>query len=91
MNERWTYTVIADQPGGTPIEMRVTLEDRDTGTKATVQVAVSGSQTTVDDKPRDYEAPEWKAKQIFSEGGVADVEAYLEALQNHLRSAIASA
>jgi hypothetical protein len=88
MNERWTYTVISDEPGGTAIELRVSLENRDIDKKATIQVAVSGDQVDVDDKPRDYEAPEWKATQILDEGGVADTATYLEALKEHLRAAL---
>ena len=88
MNERWTYTVLADQPGGTPIELRISLEDRDADKRATIQVGVSGAQVDVDDKPRDYEAPEWKAKEILTEGGVAEIDIYLGALKDHLRAAL---
>jgi hypothetical protein len=88
MNERWTYTVLADQPGGTPIELRISLEDRDADKRATIQVGVAGAQVDVDDKPRDYEAPEWKAKEILAEGGVVDTETYLDALKEHLRAAL---
>jgi hypothetical protein len=84
MNERWTYTVLADEPGGTPIELRISLEDRD----ADIQIGVTGSQVDVDDKPRDYEAPEWKAKQILSDGGVNEIDGYLGALKEHLRAAL---
>ena len=90
MNERWTYTVIADPPGSAPIEMRVTLEDRDAAKRATVQVTVAGVQVDVDDKPRDYEAPEWKVREILSGGGVETVDTYLDALKDHLRSALLS-
>jgi hypothetical protein len=90
MNERWTFTVIADEPGGTPIELRVALEDRDADRRATIQVAVTGAQVDVDEKPRDYEAPEWKAKQILVNGGVANADVYLEALKDHLRAALMS-
>lgn len=88
MNERWTYTVIADPPGSDPLELRVTLEDRDAAKRATIQVTVAGAQVDVDDKPRDYEAPEWKAREILTGGGVADIDTYLDAMKEHLRSAL---
>jgi hypothetical protein len=88
MNERWTFTVIADEPGGTPIELRVALEDRDADRRATIQVAVTGAQVDVDEKPRDYEAPEWKAKELLEGGGVSDAEIYIDALKDHLRAAL---
>ena len=90
MSERWTYTVISDEPGGTPLELRVCLEDRDADKRATIQVLVSGEQVDVDDKPRDYEAPEWKAKQLLTEGQVDDVDGYVDALKEHLRAAISA-
>ena len=89
MDERWTYTVIADEPGGTPIEMRVVLEDRSSSQQATIQIRVDGQQVEVDDKERDYEAPEWKAKQILETGGTGDVDEYLAELKAHLRAALA--
>lgn len=88
MNERWTYTVIVDEPGGTPVELRVSCEDRDADLRATIQVTVTGAQVDVDDKPRDYEAPEWKAKQILTDGGVDGVDTYLDAMKEHLREAL---
>jgi hypothetical protein len=88
MNERWTYTVISDHQGGTPIELRVSLEDRDADKRATIQITVAGVQVDVDDKARDYEAPEWKAKQIITDGGVGDTDGYLGALKDHLRQAL---
>jgi hypothetical protein len=88
VNERWTYTVIADEPGGTPIELRVSLEDRDADRRATIQVTVAGAQVDVDDKPRDYEAPEWKAKELLLQGGVAETDVYITALKDHLRAAL---
>jgi hypothetical protein len=89
VNERWTYTVIADEPGGTPIELRVSLEDRDADRRATIQVTVAGAQVDVDDKPRDYEAPEWKAKELLAQGGVTETDVYVTALKDHLRAALA--
>jgi hypothetical protein len=88
MNERWTFTVLADEPGGTPIELRIALEDRDADKRATIQIGVSGAQVDVDDKPRDYEAPEWKAKEILTDSGVPDIDTYLAALKDHLRAAL---
>lgn len=88
MNERWTYTVLADEPGGTPVELRISLEDRDADKRATIQIGVSGAQVDVDDKPRDYEAPEWKAKEILTDGGVSEIDTYLGALKDHLRAAL---
>jgi hypothetical protein len=90
MNERWTYTVIADPPGSDPIELRVTLEDRDAAKRATVQITVAGVQVDVDDRARDYEAPEWKAREILTAGGVQGIDTYLDALKDHLRSALAT-
>jgi hypothetical protein len=88
MNERWTYTVISDEPGGTPIEMRVVFQDRDSNQQATIQIRVNGQQVEVDDQPRDYEAPEWKAKHLLEAGGTEDVDGYLAELKAHLRAAI---
>ncbi len=88
MNERWTYVVISDEPGGTPVELRISLEDRETQKQATIQVTVAGAQVEVDGKPRDFEAPEWQVRQILERGGVADVDSYLTSLQDHMRSAL---
>lgn len=91
MSEKWTFTVIATEPGGDPTELRVSLEDREINKEATIQITVAGEQVDVDDKPRDYEAPEWKAKHILQEGGVSDVEGYVAALKAHLREALSAA
>lgn len=88
VNERWTYLVIANEPGGTPIELRITLEDRDSRRQATIQVTVAGAQVDVDDKARDFEAPEWQVRQILEQGGVGEVGSYLSSLQEHMRTAL---
>ena len=67
--ERWTFLIIADA-GGAPSQIRVILragEDEVAWPKA--QLTLDGREVPVDAAPHDYEAPEWKATQLFIAGG----------------------
>ena len=50
----------------------------------------AGVHVDVDEKPREYEAPEWKVREILTGGGVTSIDTYLDALKEHLRSALLS-
>ncbi len=88
LNEKFRYIVLADEPGGTPTGYRVILEDMDSGRQAVAQFDALFEQVRVDDRSRDYEAPEWRAEQIASETGLADAEDFIGSLKEHLRSMI---
>ena len=89
MNEKFTYIVLADAPGGTPTGYRIILEDKDSGRQAVAQFTREGRQVEVDDQDRDYEAPEWKAEQLLVDGGVEDAKGFVAALKEHLRMMLA--
>ena len=65
--ERWTFLVIAG-PDGEPAQMRVLLRTGDdpAGWPA-AQVALDGSDSPLDRRRHDYEAPEWQAAQLLDE------------------------
>ena len=90
MTEKGTFLVIADEPRGTPIQIRVILRDADEPERAAkLQVSVEGRPVVVDDAEHDYEAPEWKAAQILTDGsGDAGL---LERMKDRLRDALAGA
>ena len=82
--ERWTFLVIA-APDGSPSALRVLLRsgvDEDGWPR--LQVAMDGTEVPVDDVEKDYEAPEWKALELFLEGG--GTAAQWEALKARLRA-----
>ena len=82
--ERWTFLVIADE-AGEPAQLRVLLRaGADESAWPRAQVALDGTEVPVDDAPKDYEAPEWKALQLFTSGG--GTEAAWEALKDRLRA-----
>jgi hypothetical protein len=67
--------------------MRITLRAGDDESKWPVlQVTVDGNEVPVDDQPRDYEAPEWKAKEIMGQGGCS--ESRWEEIKDKLRSQV---
>lgn len=51
-----------------------------------LQVALDGTQVPVDDVEKDFEAPEWKAIEIFTGGGGSEVR--WEELKDELRGKV---
>jgi len=67
--ERWTFNMIAG-PDGREAQVRMILRAGDDPSAYPVlQVGLDGDEVDLDDAPVDYEAPEWKAKQLFAAGG----------------------
>lgn len=89
MDEKFSYVVLAEEPGGAPTGYRVLLRDRESGRQAVAQFDTVFAQVPVDDRTRDYEVPEWKAQQILSDAGLADAAEFMEALKEHLRAMLA--
>ena len=89
MDEQFSYIVLAAEPGGTPTGYRVILRDRTSGRQAVAQFDTVFAQVPVDDRRRDYEAPEWKAQQLLTDAGLADAGEFTESLKNHLRAMLA--
>jgi hypothetical protein len=82
--ERWTFNMIAGADGKESQVRMILRAGDDSAAYPTLQVGVDGVEVPVDDAPVDYEAPEWKALQIFSAGGgSADL---WEDLKDKLRS-----
>ncbi len=82
--ERWTFLILADAEGE-PNQIRVYLRAGDDESRWPVaQVTVDGAEVPVDDAAKDYEAPEWKALEIFRANG--GTEERWEALKSRLRS-----
>jgi hypothetical protein len=83
--EKWTFLILAADDGS-PDGLRITLRAGvDEAAWPRLQVAADGSEVPVDQRPHDYEAPEWKAQQIFG-GNPAE----WDALKDKLRSAAAA-
>jgi hypothetical protein len=82
--ERWTFLILADG-GGTPTQIRMFLRagDDPSGWPG-LQVALDGSEVPLDDAEKDYEAPEWKARELFVGGG--STEEQWESLKARLRA-----
>lgn len=81
--ERWTFLILAD-PAGEPIQIRVFLRAGEDQTRWPVaQIGVDGSEVPVDEADKDFEAPEWKALEIFRANG--GTEGGWDALKNRLR------
>jgi hypothetical protein len=79
--EKWTFLVMA-AADGSPDGLRIILRDgADEATWPRLQVGADGAEVPVDDRPHDYEAPEWKAQQLF---GGSDRQ--WDALKERLRS-----
>jgi len=67
--DRWWFRMIAG-PDGSEAQIRVILRTGEDETSfPAIQVCLDGSEVPVDDAPVDYEAPEWKAKQLYAAGG----------------------
>lgn len=81
--ERWSFLILA-AGDGSPKGIRMVCRAGDDESKwPRLQVGLDGAEVPVDDEPHDYEAPEWKAQQIFQGG-----DARWEALKDQLRSQI---
>ena len=66
--ERWTFLILAADDGS-PDGIRMTLRAGDDESAwPRLQVGLDGTEVAVDARPHDYEAPEWKAQQIFQAG-----------------------
>jgi hypothetical protein len=67
--ERWTFLILADERGE-PAQIRMFLRaGEDPAAWPVLQVRMDGAEVDVDDVAKDYEAPEWKAKQLFVDAG----------------------
>jgi hypothetical protein len=82
--ERWTFLILADDAGAAK-QIRMFLRTGgDESAWPSLQVGVDGVEVPLDDAEKDYEAPEWKALELFTGGGgTADG---WEALKQRLRS-----
>jgi hypothetical protein len=79
--EKWTFLILAAEDGS-PNGIRMTLRSGDDEAAwPRLQVGADGAEVAVDDRQHDYEAPEWKAQQLF-----AGSEGQWEALKEQLRS-----
>lgn len=88
MEEKWTFLVLSDADKN-PTGLRIILEDRASQQRATIQLATSGDQVTLDQAPHDYECMEWKAKEILDTGrGDGRGDEVLVVVKDHLRSAL---
>jgi len=85
--ERWTFLMIPG-PDGAAIQIRVFLRAGDDPEAwPAAQVAMDGTEVTVDDVAHDYEAPEWKAVQELDAGmGGSGGAARLEQVKVALRA-----
>jgi hypothetical protein len=67
--ERWTFHMIAGEDGAER-QVRMTLRSGDDpATHPRLQVGLDGTEVALDGAPVDYEAPEWKAVQLFTAAG----------------------
>jgi hypothetical protein len=67
--ERWTFHMIAG-PDGREAQVRMFLRaGDDPGRYPRLQVRLDGVEVPLDNAPVDYEAPEWKAVQLFTAAG----------------------
>lgn len=67
--ERWTFHMIAG-PDGSEAQVRMILRAGEDPTRYPIlQVGLDGAEVPVDDADVDYEAPEWKAVQLFTAAG----------------------
>jgi hypothetical protein len=70
--ERWTFHMIAG-PDGREAQVRMFLRAGDEPDRyPRLQVRIDGVEVPVDDAPVDYEAPEWKAMQLFNAAGATN-------------------
>jgi hypothetical protein len=88
--ERWTYLVIAD-PAGDAAQVRVLLRAGDDPQAwPAAQIAIDGSDRSVDGAAHDYEAPEWKVAQLLDESMGAGGAARLDQVKGRLRAQAAA-
>ena len=72
--ERWTFDMIAGADGREQQVRMILRRGDDPAGWPRLQVGLDGAEVAVDDAEVDYEAPEWKAAQIFAAaGGSADL------------------
>ena len=84
--ERWTFNMIAG-PDGREAQVRMILRaGDDPAAHPTLQVGLDGDEVAVDGAAVDYEAPEWKAVQLFVAGGGS--QGRWDDLKDQLRSAV---
>ena len=82
--ERWTFHMIAGGDGREH-QVRITFRSGDDPARhPRLQTGLDGVEVPLDQAPVDYEAPEWKAKQLYTEGG-GTPEGW-EALKDRLRA-----
>jgi hypothetical protein len=67
--ERWTFHMIAGQDGREAQVRLILRTGDDPGRYPRLQVRLDGVQVPLDNAPVDYEAPEWKAIQLFTASG----------------------
>ncbi len=85
--ERWTFLIIADDSGqAAQIRMFLRVGD-DPANWPALQVAVDGTEVPLDDAEKDYEAPEWKAVELFTAAGASTGR--WEDLKDQLRARVA--
>lgn len=84
--ERWTFNMIADEDGREKQVRMVLRVGDDPAANPRLQVGIDGIEVPIDDAPVDYEAPEWKAVQLFNAGGGG--ESRWEELKDRLRSEV---
>ncbi len=82
--ERWTFLVIADEAGKAHQLRLILRAGDDPSAYPASQVLLNGTKVPVDDVEKDFEAPEWKAIQIFTGGGGSEV--LWEELKDELRA-----
>ena len=90
MTEKWTFLILSDEAKN-PTGIRILLDDRETGRQASMQLTDAGEETDLTDEVHDYEAMEWKVKQIIDagrDGQGGDV--VVDAAKKHLRGALAT-
>jgi hypothetical protein len=86
--ERWTFLIIPAADGSASQIRMILRSGDDADAWPTLQVGLDGVEVPVDDVEKDYEAPEWKAKELFTGGG--GTEPGWEQLKNSLRDQVVS-
>ena len=67
--ERWTFNMIAGDDGKEKQVRMILRAGDDPAAYPTLQVGLDGAEVPLDGAAVDYEAPEWKAVQLFVAGG----------------------
>jgi hypothetical protein len=67
--ERWTFDMIAGDDGKEKQVRMILRAGEDPARHPRAQIGVDGIEVPVDDAEVDYEAPGWKAEQLFLAGG----------------------